>query len=343
MISLIQYILESISSTELIKDFEFKEVDKKKNEDIINNKDNKEKLGINNSESTDDLYLFRISKHYQMIYKNKCLGIFGLFDFKDYKKKIESTYSGHMKDLYLFLINDIYKIIFEDRSQFEKQVIYVTYLLMLPEVQNELDIDKIATIKVFFNKLKDFVKQLKKDYIIANGKDEKLTKLYCKCGGFKCYKDFLSNKSLYSDKNHKFIIETSVIYELNSSNSNLRDVKNSLKKQEDEVKKLEKQKSELQNKYKQLTKELVDKLNKEYPYYYPIIKDMIKYGYFNPPETKIKYGISKKNILDIEFEGITKSELSKIVQSILLDGYEFKYNTDEEWKKDGYIDPLGED
>ena len=182
MISLLQYIFETVLSNDLSKEFKIEEISDNEANKLLEGINGFEKLGANDM---SDIMFWENSIHYKMIYKNKCLGLFALCDFN---QNIEGDYER-------FLIKLFYKI-FNDYQNFIKSSIYVTYLIMVSDNQKELDISPIATIKVFFDKLKDICKKQKKEYIFAHGKDERITRLYCKCGGFKYLKDFYTEKDI---------------------------------------------------------------------------------------------------------------------------------------------------
>ncbi len=207
MISLLEYILESISSKELIKDIEIKKV--KDNTNIVSK--NTQQLGVND---IDELYLFQYSDHYQLIYKEQILGVFGLYDFKNSPQDRISRW-----------VYQFFSEIYPDSDKFNKLSLYVTYLLMFPNASKMLDINSIATIKVFFDKLKKYSESLGKEFIIANGKDDKTTKLYAKCGGFKRYIEFYPDEYLKSVKNddiHNIVIQTGVIFSIHNKYSELK-------------------------------------------------------------------------------------------------------------------------
>ena len=217
MKTLIQYILESISSSELFGKLDIKEVKIDENSKILDKDDNVKKFGIDN---VDEIFLYKYSKHYQLIYDNECLGIFAVYDFNNYDKDFKNISNDDEEgQMNRYVICKFLCAPFENPkfkfSDFLNNSIYVTYLLMLSDIQHKLDINATATIKVFFDKLKTFCKKLNKKYIIANGKNQKTTALYSKCGNFKLYSDVLPGyklKLLQSiDKN---IVDTCVMYEL---------------------------------------------------------------------------------------------------------------------------------
>jgi len=219
MVSLVQYILESILSNELSKEFKIEQMSHNDAEKILNHNDGFKKLGVNDS---SELPYWEDSQHYKMMYKNKCIGIFAIFDFIN----TEKTYIKYKNDKILqFYCKFIYEIFSRpiirntniSPSAFLEKSIYVTYLEMLPDNSKELDISPIATIKVFFEKLKEMCKKEHKIYICAHGKDKRVTSLYCKCGNFKMIKDFFNYDDLKFYKEHinnMTALNTGVFYKI---------------------------------------------------------------------------------------------------------------------------------
>jgi hypothetical protein len=220
MISLLQYILESVLSNELSKELKIEEITAGKAHKILKETNGLKKLGM---DDISDIVYWGVSNHYQMVYKNNCIGIFALYDFNNIEDTLKKYNDDRYTRFFLQLIIRIFRIPISrkeninDTDEFLKRSIYVTYLLMLPDNQKELDISPIATIKVFFDKLQDMCKNQHKDIICANGKDEHITRLYCKCGGFKQVKDICNNndikfyKTIYDDP---AVLDSSVYYKI---------------------------------------------------------------------------------------------------------------------------------
>ena len=220
MISLLQYILESILSNELSKEFKIEEITIGKAYKILKETDGLEKLGVND---VSEMGYWEVSNHYKMIYKNNCIGIFALYDFNNIEDTIKKYNDDNFSNLFSQLIIRIFRMPISrkkniyNKDEFLKRSIYVTYLLMLSDNQKKLDISPIATIKVFFDKLKDICKNQHKDIICANGKDERITRLYCKCGGFTLLKNICDDADIEFYKRHftnPEILDSSVFYEL---------------------------------------------------------------------------------------------------------------------------------
>ena len=220
MISLLQYILESVLSNELSKEFKIEEISIGKAYKLLKETNGFKKLGMSDE---SEIAYWEVSQHYKMMYKNNCIGIFALYDFNNIEDTIKKYNDDRYTNLFLQLIIRIFRMPISRKEninntdEFLKRSIYVTYLLMLSDNQKELDISPIATIKVFFDKLKDICKNYHKDIICANGKDERITRLYCKCGGFKLLKNICNNDDIEFYKKHfdeSDVLDSSVFYKI---------------------------------------------------------------------------------------------------------------------------------
>lgn len=80
-------------------------------------------------------------------------------------------------------------------------------------------------------------------------------------------------------------------------------------------------------------KDMISSEDKEY------IKLAMTKGYLKDGDTKIKYGISRENIMSIMPENINAEIAQKLIKNLELSGVKFKFEKDEEWKKRGYHDP----
>ena len=73
-----------------------------------------------------------------------------------------------------------------------------------------------------------------------------------------------------------------------------------------------------------------------------LLKDAITHGYVELADNKgVKYGISKQNIYKIALDDdISLETFKKTIEGLEKDGIKWKFETDDEWKKAGYVDPL---
>lgn len=71
------------------------------------------------------------------------------------------------------------------------------------------------------------------------------------------------------------------------------------------------------------------------------VKQGMKYGYMTQVENgkAVKYGISRENIYVLEDTEVNAEQMERLVNKLEADGYKFKFEKDEEWKKAGYKDP----
>ena len=72
------------------------------------------------------------------------------------------------------------------------------------------------------------------------------------------------------------------------------------------------------------------------------IKNAMTKGYIAQEENgkTVKYGVSKENILDcVDLDEINREMAERLISKFETDGLEFKYKTNEEWKKAGLKDP----
>ena len=75
-----------------------------------------------------------------------------------------------------------------------------------------------------------------------------------------------------------------------------------------------------------------------------VLKNAIENGYISASDENgkmHKYGISADNIFAIPLDdNISMEEFKHIIKELLDSGIKFKYQTNDEWKKCNYEDPL---
>ena len=78
-----------------------------------------------------------------------------------------------------------------------------------------------------------------------------------------------------------------------------------------------------------------------------IFKDGMRDGYIQIEGDDNKYGISKENIADViisatedDNSGLNAEMIQNYIEKLLEDGLKFKYQSDDEWKKAGYANPM---
>ncbi len=58
------------------------------------------------------------------------------------------------------------------------------------KAKKKIDVNQVSLLKIFFQKLTELIKNTRAKYIIAQGKDEHVTKAYIKLGGFNSTEEF---------------------------------------------------------------------------------------------------------------------------------------------------------
>lgn len=214
MKTLFEYFLESlIEKSHLDKEMKFIESTADENADLIFSDDyeNGKLLDLKDKEEFKSYFETDYHIHYQIIYKKNILGVFCISDFKDlYKARFNGSAFVLIKQLeYLIDKEKIFDDIENNIDLFRKSI-YVDYLQINQYMKQDLDINYLAVIKSFFEKFIEFCKQNNKEYIAANGKNDKLTKLYVNIGKFICFKDSYDNK-----------IRTKLLYEITNKEKNV--------------------------------------------------------------------------------------------------------------------------
>jgi len=71
------------------------------------------------------------------------------------------------------------------------------------------------------------------------------------------------------------------------------------------------------------------------------VKQGMRYGYMTQVENGkvVKYGISRQNIYVLQDTEVNREQMERLVNKLEADGYKFKYETDDEWRKAGHKDP----
>lgn len=90
----------------------------------------------------------------------------------------------------LIQVNDdaIRGMISEQTKELVKRIMDVTGFVVIwqlsKDAKKKIDVNQIALLKIFFQKLTELIKNTGAKYIMAQGKDEHVTKAYIKLGGF---------------------------------------------------------------------------------------------------------------------------------------------------------------
>ena len=208
MKSLIQYLFEAlVNRPELEKNLKFEKTTPDEVLDILDTDEYnhfadlvEEKVSKNYFR--EHIFLFDTCTPYKILYEDKLVGVFSLMLPKGLIKLQDDNYDDYMffgqtlipiykslKDNYNFNIID--KIDYEKydtRRDFVNNILSKSAYIGLWQISNEakqkIDINQIALIKVFFEKLLAILKSEHVTYVMAHGKDAHRAKGYVKVGGF---------------------------------------------------------------------------------------------------------------------------------------------------------------
>ena len=208
MKSLIQYLFEAlVNRPELEKNLKFEKTTPDEILDILDTDEYNhfadlvgEKMSKN--EFRESVFLFDRCTPYKILYEDKLVGVFSIMLPKSLSKLQDDNYNDYalfaqtllpiyksLKDNYNFnIINkDDYEK-YDYRRDFVNNILsksaYIGIWQISPEAKMKIDINQIALIKVFFEKLLNILKSKHVTYIIAHVKDTHRTKGYFKFGGF---------------------------------------------------------------------------------------------------------------------------------------------------------------
>lgn len=236
MKSLIQYLFEAlVNRTELEKNLKFEKTTSDEILDILDTDEYNhfedlvgEKLSKN--EFRESTFLFDRCTPYKILYEDKLVGVFSLMlpknldelknDSKDdygiFLQTLTPVYNA-LLDNYNFNIID--KTDYENRSSsrigFTDSILsksaYVGIWQISNDAKKKIDINQIALIKVFFEKLLAILKSERVTYIMAHGKDAHRTKGYVAVGGFTNPIDIFKKYAPFHYKNNPELFDGFVI------------------------------------------------------------------------------------------------------------------------------------
>lgn len=208
MKSLIQYLFEAlVNRPELEKNLKFEKTTPDEILDILDTDEYNhfEDLGgekMSKNEFRESVFLFDRCTPYKILYEDKLVGVFSIM----LPKSLSTLYDDSIDDYRVFrqtlkpiltaLVNNynfntIEKSDYEncDRvSEFINNILsksaYIGIWQISSDAKRKIDINQIALIKVFFEKLLAILKSEHVTYVMAHGKDAHRTKGYVKVGGF---------------------------------------------------------------------------------------------------------------------------------------------------------------
>ena len=220
MKNLFQYILESlVDFNELREKMSFEDCSWKDIKKILLSDEYNHGKDLSGFEVTEEYLDHEIflgdekdSHYFKIIYDKKVLGIFGIYYLKDWRN---ISVMG-LKHIISSLFNSS-KLLSEYGYTFDnivKDSAYIILWQLSSKEKKELDINPIALVKVFYEKLEQ---KLKKEHITvigAHGKNDKMKKSYIKVGGFEDYSSkYLTDytkklwKSVKSEIYENFVIK----------------------------------------------------------------------------------------------------------------------------------------
>jgi hypothetical protein len=132
-------------------------------------------------------------------YKIQCVETIDLRDAKCYKTMCERLMRLEKNDkLVKTLVERIMSI-----------TGFVVIWQLSKDAKKKIDVNQIALLKIFFQKLTELIKNAGANYIIAQGKDEHVTNAYIKLGGFNSTEELFNKYATdYDEEYHDFISGT---------------------------------------------------------------------------------------------------------------------------------------
>ena len=208
MKSLIQYLFEAlVNRSELEKNLKFEKTTPDEILDILDTDEYnhfEDLFGekVSRNDFKEFIFLFDKCTPYKILYEDKLVGVFSLMLPKSLNKLQDDSYKDYilfaqtlipiyksLKDNYNFnVIDKTYYEKYDTRRDFVNNILsksaYIGLWQISSEAKKKIDINQIALIKVFFERLLAILKSEHVTYIMAHGKDAHRTKGYVNVGGF---------------------------------------------------------------------------------------------------------------------------------------------------------------
>lgn len=208
MKSLIQYLFEAlVNRPELEKNLKFKKTTHDEILDILDSDEYNHFEELTGEKTSRDKFressfLFEKSTQYKILFEDKLVGIFSMMlpksldelktdnidEYRIFLQTLAPIFRA-LKDNYNF--NIINKTDYKNCSnqvEFTNNILsksaYIGIWQISPDAKRKIDINQIALIKVFFEKLLAILKSKNVTYVMAHGKDAHRAKGYVKVGGF---------------------------------------------------------------------------------------------------------------------------------------------------------------
>lgn len=208
MKSLIQYLFEAlVNRPELEKNLKFEKTTPDEVLDILDTDEYnhfEDLIGekISKNYFREHIFLFETCTPYKILYEDKLVGIFSIMLPKKLGTLRDDSYEEYV--IFAQTLMPIYKSLKDnynfnviDKTDYEKfdsardftinilsKSAYIGLWQISPEAKKKIDINQIALIKVFFEKLLSILKSEHVTYVMAHGKDAHRAKGYVKVGGF---------------------------------------------------------------------------------------------------------------------------------------------------------------
>lgn len=243
MISLLEYIFEAIGRNELEKDLKFVEITNKEFESIIMTDEYEHGIALlgefpEGTELRDLMFFYEQSTKFKIDFNGDTLGIVVYALPKDIVKFLDNDSYDINKHIYKDIclkpfINahydnevksgeEVFNKSKSNESEEEyldniiKETAYITAWQLSKDAKKKTDVNEIALVKVFFEKLIKELKNAGVKYICAHGKNERVTKMYVKLANFinpiNTFKDiFKKHKTRKFHKDDFYVVENFVI------------------------------------------------------------------------------------------------------------------------------------
>ena len=208
MKSLIQYLFEAlINRPELEKNLKFEKTTPDEILDILDTDEYnhfEDLVGgkMSKNEFRESVFLFDRCTPYKILYEDKLVGVFSLMlpktldelkddsldDYRIFLYTLTPVYNALLDNYNFNIIDKIDYEKYDTRRDFVNNLLsksaYVGIWQISPDAKKKIDINQIALIKVFFEKLLAILKSEHVTYIMAHGKDAHRTKGYVAVAGF---------------------------------------------------------------------------------------------------------------------------------------------------------------
>lgn len=224
MKSLIQYLFEAlVNRAELEKNLKFEKTTPDEILDILDTDEYnhfEELVGekMSRDEFRESVFLFDKCTPYKILYEDKLVGIFSIMLPKELSE-LEND-NMHSYRIFISTLKPIFDALYDGRNfdiinkldyentdtprEFTKNILsktaYIGIWQISPEAKRKIDINQVALVKVFFEKLLDILKSEHVTYVMAHGKDKHRAMGYVKVGGFTNPEDIFKE---YGGKNYE--------------------------------------------------------------------------------------------------------------------------------------------